>query len=360
MGIMGIDPREIAQGEQQLRDVSTNASAEQIFEVLRSIVPITQCALFSSVWPAALHAMTNHAIKLPSGMLEEWMATSPEIFAMSLRKLFSAFDGESWGAFELEDKVRNGIPALQDYSPFGVGDAVGYKVMRRREPGMDDEYLLVALLTERGHSFDRRSRALLAALNPALQRAVERARVPLIATEPIFRQVIREAKHGYVCVSRSGAVLEANRRAYEIVDAYHPVLSSTLSPKRDRLIAFANRVEHIIHNGKADLHSDEGWLRISRHVLSKHAHELDQDVLLLMLDETSERKYAEELFAPLSPKERLIAHQLVTTNYSQKQIAAAADISERTVHKHVEHIYRALNVASRSELIELVRRRRSS
>lgn len=52
----------------------------------------------------------------------------------------------------------------------------------------------------------------------------------------------------------------------------------------------------------------------------------------------------------LSPRLREVAELLVGTGLSHKQIAAQLQLSEGTVHRHVERLYRTLGVNSRAEL----------
>jgi DNA-binding NarL/FixJ family response regulator len=48
--------------------------------------------------------------------------------------------------------------------------------------------------------------------------------------------------------------------------------------------------------------------------------------------------------------------QLITAGRSNRQIAAELFISARTVERHIENLYRKLDVHSRAEAIELGRR----
>jgi DNA-binding CsgD family transcriptional regulator len=53
----------------------------------------------------------------------------------------------------------------------------------------------------------------------------------------------------------------------------------------------------------------------------------------------------------LTPRQREIAQLMAETSLSYKEIARRLSISEGTLRKHVENIYRQINVRSRAELI---------
>lgn len=57
----------------------------------------------------------------------------------------------------------------------------------------------------------------------------------------------------------------------------------------------------------------------------------------------------------LTPRQRDVATLLVATGLSYKQIAAELALSEGTIRKHTERIYRALGVHSRPELTVVLR-----
>ena len=63
-----------------------------------------------------------------------------------------------------------------------------------------------------------------------------------------------------------------------------------------------------------------------------------------------------ELPARLSRRQQEIASLLVSTGLSCKQLADRLGLSEGTVRKHTEQIYRALHVHSRPELVALLRK----
>ena len=60
----------------------------------------------------------------------------------------------------------------------------------------------------------------------------------------------------------------------------------------------------------------------------------------------------ERLRARLSPRYSRVLDQLLAGK-SEKEMAPILELSTRTVHKYVEHVYRAFSVRSRAELMAL-------
>jgi len=76
---------------------------------------------------------------------------------------------------------------------------------------------------------------------------------------------------------------------------------------------------------------------VARHVLSRFAHKHDQSG-------------AEHVSHPLSTREQEVL-RLAAGGISNKQIAHRLDLSIRTVHAHMSHIFGKLGVASRTEAV---------
>ncbi len=329
-------------------EISTRSSPDQIFRALQSVVPAAQAGLFSIVRLDDLGAMVNHPILLPKGMLEEWMASQRDTFELSLRNLFSARDGETWGAHDVGDKARSEIRALRDQSIFGVGDAVGYKVMRT-ESG---EHILFALLTEHGEAFDPESRELLKALNDDVQRAVALARVPLIATEDILSQLVRETEYGYLCVSTTGRVLECNRVAHVLLEKYNP----SHEPSRDKASTLLANMKNYSNSGSYTQIRGHAQLCVTRHTLARGVHALSESVVLYVLKEMQDPFYDLAKIAGLTRSEVRVARDLVSLTIAPKEIVLARGMSDRTAQKHAGNIYKKTNVSSREELRQLIKR----
>lgn len=76
---------------------------------------------------------------------------------------------------------------------------------------------------------------------------------------------------------------------------------------------------------------------VARHVLSRFAHKQDQGD-------------SEHVSQPLSAREQEVL-RLAARGISNKQIASHLDLSIRTVHAHMSHIFDKLGVASRTEAV---------
>src|SRR6185503_10739949 len=100
-------------------------------------------------------------------------------------------------------------------------------------------HYMLALLMARGEVVPWRSQALLAALNPAIRAAVLRLGLVLLAREPILTQIVEEQSLGYICISRTGEVLEANRRAHHLVTRYQR--AAGVEGRRNAMTDFATR-----------------------------------------------------------------------------------------------------------------------
>lgn len=59
------------------------------------------------------------------------------------------------------------------------------------------------------------------------------------------------------------------------------------------------------------------------------------------------------LLASLTPRQREIATLLCSLSLSYKEVAAKLEISEGTIRKHAENLYRRTGVHSRAELMIL-------
>lgn len=57
----------------------------------------------------------------------------------------------------------------------------------------------------------------------------------------------------------------------------------------------------------------------------------------------------------LTPRQREVAGLLCSTGLSYKQVADKLDISEGTMRKHTENVYRRVGVHSRAELMMALR-----
>ncbi|APR84965.1 Hypothetical protein A7982_10314 [Minicystis rosea] len=172
-----------------------------------------------------------------------------------------------------------------------------------------------------------------------------------LARDPIVARVFTEQSLGYACLSPSGHLVESNPRAHELAARYHTSPTSS-----DVLVDLARRA---VARGpdragfRLSAPDEDATLVIHVHRLDREIHHLRDDVLLVVLREWAA---AQPTAAPsaLTARQLQIAKLLTRRGLSYKEIAAALDVSEGTVRKHAEHIYRVLGIHSRAELARLL------
>lgn len=357
-----LDPGEIRRVEATARALArlpATAHPAALFDAIRPCVHFA-AGLFCVIRPSAPDALVSHAVGLPQDVFESWLSTSPEQLAQALAPVITSEAGSLWRDSEtLTGAQREQLEVLGKLDTAGLGEGGGYKVLQRSVPGQGVEHVMMAVLMERGETVPLRVQALLAALNPAIHAASLRLRLLLGAREPIFAQIIEEQALGYICISTRGSVLEANRRAHDLVQRYREA-----SGIRGRLRAMADFAERACEatRGRRPWYLAASYprslLQVHAHWLAKETHALPEDVVLLMMNEIIAPEAAVEVHPSLrrlTPRQREIALLLARTGRSYKQIADQLEISEATVRKHGENVHHALGVHSRAELAELLR-----
>ncbi len=359
---MLLDPREIRRIEVTARVLDllpASAHPSALFDAIRPCVPLA-AGLFCIIRPSAPDALISHAVGLPQEVFESWMSTSPEQLARTLAPVISSAAGGLWRDSEtLTGAQREQLEVLRKLDDAGLGEGAGYKVLERPMPWQGVEHFMLALLMERGEPVPLRSQALLGALNPAIRAAVLRLGLLVVAREPILAQIVEEQSLGYICVSARGAVLEANRRAHHLVMRYRNAGGIT---GRLRAVAdFAARARESVSAQRAWYLSaghPPSLLEVNAHRLAKETHALPEDVVLLVLKEIvlpSAPLDASPALLRLTRRQREIALLLARTGSSYKQIADKLSLSQATLRKHGENIYRTLGVHSRAELAALLK-----
>lgn len=359
---MRLDPGESRLIEHVARELSLLPSGAQpaaLFDAIRPCVPLA-AGLFSIIRPRAPDAFVSHAVALPQDVFESWMATSPEQLARTLAPVISSGPGDLWRDSEtLTGAQREQLDVLRKLDDAGLGEGAGYKVLERALPGQGVEHFMMALLMERGDAVPLRSRALLAALNPALHAAALRIGLPLVARVPMLAQIVDEQSLGYVCLTTTGSVLEANRRAHALVVRYRDAAGITGRARvLGDFVARALETARGQHDWLLPATNPSSILVVNAHRLAKETHSLPDDVILLQLKEILLPAAPSGPPSPLlllTERQQEIALLLARTGSSYKQIAAQLGISESTLRKHGENIYRALGIHSRAELSALLR-----
>jgi DNA-binding CsgD family transcriptional regulator len=359
---MLLDPRELKRIEvssRALDQLPSSAQASALFDAIRLCVPLA-AGLFCIIRPSAPDALVSHAVGLPPAVFESWLSTSPEQLARTLAPVVLSEAGGLWRDSEtITGAQREQLEVLRELDTAGLGEGAGYKVLERPIPWQGAEHFMLALLMERGEAVPLRSRALLAALNAAIRAAALRIGLPLVAREPILAQIVAEQSLGYICVSRRGQVIEANRRAHHLVIRYGH--AAGIDGRRRAMAAFAERVREEAGDRRAwylAASKPASLLEVNAHRLAKEAHALPEDVTLVVMKEVLAPQPpvgVPPALARLTPRQREIALLLARTGSSTKQIADQLVLSESTVRKHGENIYRVLGTHSRAELTVLLK-----
>ncbi|AKT40340.1 helix-turn-helix transcriptional regulator [Chondromyces crocatus] len=221
----------------------------------------------------------------------------------------------------------------------------------------------MAMLTPRGVAFPPESRATLASLNGPIRAALARIRLPFVSSQPILEQVLAEQALGYACISaRTGALLEANRKAYVLADRYRAAMNVPRSSRP--LPALLRRASQPGIGGNVSMIVDgrvSSFLDLHTHFLAKETHVLPEDIILIMMRDISLPQIAPRQSRAVQParlttREKEIATLLVESGLSYKQIADSLTIRTGTMRAHTENIYRKLEVHSRAELTIKMRR----
>lgn len=355
---MYLDP-----GESQLIEVASHAlnrlpagaSAAGIFDAIRPCISWA-AGLFSIIRPSAPDASVSHAVHIPPDVFESWLGTPREQGERALAPMVKSAAGSLWSDSEtLKGAQREKFKVLRKLDEANLGEGAGYKILERSSPLHGGaEHFMLALLMERGQAVPPRSRVMLAALNPTIRDTVLRLSLPFVGREKMQAQITAERSQGYVCVSLHGPLLEANRRAYDLVTRYQG--AARIQGRRRAVTEFAARARKETSGGQMWIlpaSKPESWLQVSTHRLFKEGSDLPEDVILVVMEEVLvPRSPAEEpaWLEPPTPKELEIVHLLVTTGDSEKQMAAKLGITVATVTKHMENLRRKAQCHSRPEL----------
>jgi DNA-binding CsgD family transcriptional regulator len=222
--------------------------------------------------------------------------------------------------------------------------------------GVVHDFMTFAL--PRGRTFTERDRVALALLQPAIQAALARLCVPLIASQSILAQIVDEQSIGFMCVSRAERIAEVNQQMHALVTRY--LRAARVEGGRGALARFATRAMGETTGSRTwQIRHDDGHslAEVSGHRLSRETHAIGEDLFLIMMREILLAPPAAAFRASgaMTERQREIARLLVETGDSYKQIAGTLGIKGGTMRKHVEHVYRALGVQSRAELSKKLR-----
>lgn len=348
------ESRRIKTASRALDLLPANAPISAVFDAIRLCVPVA-AGLFSMIRPGANDALVSQPSRLPPEVFESWLRMPPHLLQVTLAPVLSFKPGRLWRDSEtLRGAQREQLEVLRELDGAGLGEGAGYKLLERPSPWYGVEHLMLALLMERGERVPARSQVMLSALHEHIRAAVLRLAIPLLSHQPIHPQMVAEQSLGYICLSRSGRVLEANRRAREFVDRYGA--AAGLQGRRNAVEDFAVCALKEAVGGKPwqlRIDGSRSILQVDAHHLAKETHVLPEDTILLYMRELSEPQVAARAlpdFKRLTGREQEVALLLADPLLNPKEIADECGISPHTVRKHGEKIYKKMRVQSRLQL----------
>lgn len=344
-----------------LSKVAVGGSTADIFRALQRAVPIAAGFMDTFGVSGSTDACLS-PFALPEGLLDVILHGRQGDAPKVLRGIATLRPGAflTSRAMMSADRWRE-VEGYRALARFGIGETSGLKLW---SPGVHhSSHLYAALLQEKGAPLLSPADACtVEALTPHLLKAVERARLPLLAHVPILHQIVAEAALGFACIGLSETVLEANPTAHTLSMRYAPAIG--VSQRRGRLQAVLGHVLQSRGCPGWDVvqHAQEpSALRVRIHQLRKEVHALAEDVTLVVLDEMTipsahpvARATADPL-AKLPRRLREVAQALVETSMSIKEIADHLGVTVGTAEKHVERLYHALGVHTRAELVQRLR-----
>lgn len=358
---MHLDPgesRRVEVASRTLDGLPANASVAEVFGAIRPCVDAA-AGLFTVIRPGAEDAMVSQPVGLPPEVFGSWLSMPPELLQRALAPVVSSKPGKLWRDSDtLRGVQRKQIEVLHKLDKAGLGEGAGYKILERRIPRYEVEHIMLALLMERGMRVPARSEVMLAALHKAIRAAVLRLSLPLLAHQSIYSQIVAEQSLGYICLSLTGRVIEANRRARHLIDRYKT--EAGIRGLRGAVEAFAMRAQQHAKNGQPwqlRSHDSPSLLQVDAHRLAKETHVLPEDTLLLCMREVPEPPSANgrPALGKLTPREQEIALLLVQSGRGKKEIASQLEISANTMRTHTVNIYKKLEVGTRAGLIVRLR-----
>lgn len=337
-----------------LRAVPVGASPERLYAALRECAPVAG-GLIGTMGSQMTGSMINHVVGLPDVVLEAWAATPAEHLRRMMAPLVPAAPGELISdRMQITGSFRDELALLDVMDAAGLGESAGYKLSSRISPLGGQEHRFLTLALEDRELFTPSQRELFRRLHPTVEETLARMSLPLAAHQSFFMQMLEEDRCGYLCLSRTGAIVELNERAHVLAQRYAE--AARVDMRRGSLVGFA---EHVMKESRRRrvwplAHANGSRIEIRVYHIDKETHAVGQDLTLVKL--TEDDPFAALESAGLTSRQLQVARLLVSTSLGYKQIADRLGIRVGTVRKHVENIYRHFGVHSRPELIERLSR----
>jgi DNA-binding CsgD family transcriptional regulator len=340
--------RSVREAVDQLSKVSPQDGPRAVLDALTRCVPVAGGTIGTMLIHDSAQSLTSHAVHLPAEMFDSWMSTPPRDFARMMAPLVH---GPVGGLFNdrraITGELRERLDVIRSVRAAGLGETAGFKVASHETTSGALEIVFMTLALDSGATFRPEHSETLALLLPSIEAALGRLRVPVLSSKSIIANILDDRTIGFACISGKGRIVEANDRAYALALRY-------ADPTRTAVArcALKDLAMDLLHDAKRAPRTcrfrgpGSGFLDVETLWLAKEAYGVSENLTLLVIREGS----ASVLFDGLTERQHVVALQLVQTERSYKQIANALGISEGTMRKHVENIYRRLGVQSRPEL----------
>jgi DNA-binding CsgD family transcriptional regulator len=331
-----------------LQAVSVGGSPAELFQALRACAPVAG-GLIGTMGSAMAGSMITHVVGLPGDVLEEWAATPLAHLRLMMEPLIPAKPGDLISdRMAITGSFREKLALLRVLGSAGLGESAGYKVAVRINPSGKQEHSFLTVALDGREVFTPAQSEILRRLHPMIEAALARMALPFVAREPFHMQILEEDRIGYMCLSNTGRVIELNERAHVLARQYSR--AARVEGGRGWLARFAEQVWMKTRGRRTWSIREDNGARVEIRVyrVAKEYHPVAQDLLMVELHEIA------LACDGLTPRECEIAHYLVLTGLSQKQIADKLGINEGTLRKHIQSIFECFGVHSRPELIELL------
>jgi DNA-binding CsgD family transcriptional regulator len=354
--------RNIEQVRGALRALPPSATSDALFQTLRSCFPF-EAGMVETFYASRPTEVVDSIFHVPEAFIStrsRLIEADPAIPVVS--RLPVGCVGRSLDVFS--EAAFRSLPYSQALYPrFGFAHVTGFAISSTPR-GNDREHVTLWFFHElNGRVPTWRECRLLELLHEETRAALARMRLPLLAGEPIRYQILQEQRVGTLLLRPGGGkLLELNRRAALLACSY--MGAAPVRPWRAVLRALSRQVLSTSATPGYSVRylknrSNACTLEVSTHALAKEQHALGEDVILVELREHPSALPPSDypLLWELPPRQREVARLLVGSGLSSKEIAHQLGLSEGTIRKHTERIYRTFNVHSRPEFMAVLGRR---
>ncbi|HRI66090.1 MAG TPA: LuxR C-terminal-related transcriptional regulator [Polyangium sp.] len=352
--------KSVQAAREALRAVPMSGSISSVFEALRICIPFA-CGLLDTVTASRPFEPIDVLYRVPEafiGAVADLVEMDPSpLVAMRLPigymcrpTDFMTFS--AWRKMALVDAI---------YPHHGI-DFPSFLTISSAPRGFDRELTTLWFFNEcDGRTLTNREMHMVEALYGDILAAINRLRLPFFPQDSLRDQIVREQNSGYALIRPNGDLFECNHRALAIAQRYgSTVVGGDERALLSRLVHWAQSAP-LAHGFSAKYISSRDkttLLEISLHQVAREYNVLADDLTLAMFRETPVRlmpldEHKPSIVEYLSPRRRQVATFLVNSGLSFKEIADELEISESTLRKHAEQIYRGLKVRSRAELVAL-------